>query len=554
MLGEIVGGYRITGQIGAGGMGAVYEAEHLLLGRRAAVKVLLPERSSDKETIERFFNEARATSRIKHPGVVEIFDYGHLDNGKAFIVMELLEGESLGARLDRVGKFSSTQSVSIARHIAGLLGEAHRHGIIHRDLKPDNVFLVPDPAMPRGERAKVLDFGIAKLANDEEGMGLQTQTGTLMGTPSYMSPEQCRGAGGVDHRSDIYALGYVLYQMLCGRPPFLGKGSGEVLAAHIHVPPKSVRVYEDSVSTTLEAVVMRLLEKDVDKRYQTMAEVIQALNSAAPAGAGTVEPSLAASGHFVAMETEPDHERVAFVSGTTLSSTARESAEYSAVAAPKGPVGITAVKAVLGLALVAATVTAVLLLQGDDKRKKPALATPGPVEQASQAPALVEATPPKEIKPVEDNKKEEPTEANPDAPTEVVLTIESDPPGARVYRQSDGVRVGETPFDLTVRKGRGVAAFYLKKSGYRRASLELSTDEDARVMTPLERRGVKDEGTGEADSKPGAGDEKPVDKKPVDEKPVDEKPVDEKPVETTPGRNDAIDPFGQPAKSVGSEP
>jgi serine/threonine-protein kinase len=134
MLGEIVGGYRITRQIGAGGMGAVYEAEHLLLGRRAAVKVLLPERSSDKETIERFFTEARATSRINHPGVVEIFDYGHLDNGEAYIVMELLKGESLRDRLDRLKKFSSTQSVSIARHLAGLLGEAHRHGIIHRDL------------------------------------------------------------------------------------------------------------------------------------------------------------------------------------------------------------------------------------------------------------------------------------------------------------------------------------------------------------------------------------------------------------------------------------
>jgi serine/threonine-protein kinase len=415
------------------------------------------------------------------------------------------------------------------------------------------VFLVPDPALPRGERAKVLDFGIAKLADNEEGGGgLHTETGTLMGTPSYMSPEQCRGAGGVDHRSDIYALGCVLYQMLCGRPPFIGKGSGEVLAAHIHVAPESVRVYEDSVSTTLESVVMRLIEKDVDKRYQTMAEVIQALNATAPAGAGNVEPSLAASGHFAAMETEPDLDPVVFETGTTLGSTARQSAQFSAAAAPKGPLGGTAVKAVLGLALVTVTVTAVLLLQGDEP-KKPALATADPVTQVSQKPAVVETTPPIEINPVEVKKKKDPAEADAKAPTKVVLTIESDPPGARVYRQSDGVRVGETPFDLTVRRGKGVAAFYLKKSGYRRTSLELKTDEDARVMTPLERRG----GSGEADSKPvdeKPVDEKPVDEKPVDEKPVDEKPVDEKPVKTTPGRNDAIDPFGQPAKSVGSEP
>lgn len=533
MIGDVVGSYRITGQIGAGGMGAVYEAEHLLLGRRAAVKVLLPDRCSDKEIVERFFNEARATTRIQHPGIVKIYDYGHLESGNAFIIMELLEGESLGTRLKREGKFSATQSIAIARHIAGLLSEAHRHGIIHRDLKPDNVFLVPDPALPRGERAKVLDFGIAKLADDEEGSSLQTKTGTLMGTPVYMSPEQCRGAGGVDHRSDIYALGCVLYQMLCGRPPFIAEGSGEIIAAHIHVEPTPLRVYEESVPSSLEKVVMKLLQKDVAERYQSMEEVIEALNGAVPFSVGVPEPSLAASGHFAAAQTETDLEPVAadFGAGTTLASTARHSAPQTAVTAPKR--AGTSRKVLVGLGvLAAAAIAAVVVTQGGDEQS----ATVAKIEPSDAR--VADVVKPPAIEPVAEPVKPlaEPAKVS----KTVVLTIESEPPGARIYRQSDGVRLGETPFDVSVRRGKGIAAFYLKKSGYHRASIEVATTENARIMTPLDRRGARGETPEDASSGGKSEGKTPAEKKPDVKTPVEKK---------EPGRNDAIDPFFSSAKA-----
>src|SRR5688500_15764357 len=217
--------------VGTGGMGVVYRAEHVLLGKRAAVKVLLPDRTQTREVIDRFFNEAKAASLIDDPGIVDIFDYGRLPNGNAYIVMELLEGETLGERLKRKGPLTATHTVSVARHIAGTLAAAHSHGIIHRDLKPDNVFLVRDPAMPRGERAKLLDFGIAKLVTATQPSDMvKTETGRLMGTPYYMSPEQCRGAGRVDLRTDIYSLGCLMYQALTGAPPFVMEGAGEILA------------------------------------------------------------------------------------------------------------------------------------------------------------------------------------------------------------------------------------------------------------------------------------------------------------------------------------
>jgi serine/threonine-protein kinase len=304
LIGEVVGSYRIASRIGAGGMGVVYRAEHVLLGRRAAVKVLLPERSANPEILERFFNEAKAASLIQHPGIVDIFDYGQLDDGNAYIVMEYLEGETLGDRLKREGQLGAAQAASIARHIAGTLAAAHEHGIIHRDLKPDNVFLVPDPAMPRGERAKLLDFGIAKLQTTTGDL-IKTETGRLMGTPYYMSPEQCRGAGKVDHRTDIYSLGCVLYQILTGRPPFVLEGAGEILAAHIYEQAKPPRKLEPSIPVALEKVVMRLIEKELTRRYQTMHEVVAALNEVVPrfSGEEEPEPSLAVSSQLQTQRT-----------------------------------------------------------------------------------------------------------------------------------------------------------------------------------------------------------------------------------------------------------
>jgi eukaryotic-like serine/threonine-protein kinase len=219
MIGQNFGNYRVTRLIGEGGMGVVYVAEHASIGRRAAVKVLRPGLTEDVEITKRFFNEARAANAIRHPGIVEVFDSGTLPSGVAYLVMELLEGESLAARLRRLGRLELTEARAIGVQTASALGAAHAAGIVHRDLKPDNLFLVRDYRDVSGENVKVLDFGIAKLGiGTSRSVSVKTRTGSVTGTPAYMSPEQCRGTKEVDHRTDIYALGVILYEMVAGRP------------------------------------------------------------------------------------------------------------------------------------------------------------------------------------------------------------------------------------------------------------------------------------------------------------------------------------------------
>src|SRR5215207_3062072 len=188
--GTRVGAYRVLERIGNGGMGSVWLAEHAMLGRRAAIKMLHPELSSRPEIVQRFFNEARAATTISDPGIVQIFDFGQHTDGSAYIVMELLAGEPLNRRLALHGAMELPDALRLMRQVASTLGAAHAHGIVHRDLKPANVFIVRDPEVAGGERTKILDFGIAKLLGDRGG--LQTETSMVMGTPVYMSPEQCR--------------------------------------------------------------------------------------------------------------------------------------------------------------------------------------------------------------------------------------------------------------------------------------------------------------------------------------------------------------------------
>ncbi len=281
MIGQTLGTYTIERELGRGGMGAVYTAVHSLLGRRAAVKVLLPELSKDQAIVQRFFNEARAATAIKHPSIVEIYDFGWAPDGSAFIVMELMEGESLATRLQRLGRLPVAQAVTIARQIANALGAAHKAGIVHRDLKPDNVFLVSDIEVATGERVKLLDFGIATLA--AEGAASRTTTGAIMGTPVYMSPEQCEGARQVDHRTDLYALGCILFQMIAGRVPFESEGVGGLIGMHLYVAPPTLRSVVPDAPAEIEAVVARLLAKPPGERYQSAEELVAALGRAGTA-------------------------------------------------------------------------------------------------------------------------------------------------------------------------------------------------------------------------------------------------------------------------------
>src|SRR5450755_2343770 len=281
MIGTTVGSYRITEEVSVGGMGTVYRAEHVLLGKSAAVKILHPELRHNREAVSRFFNEAKTTTQIKHPGIVEVFDFGHLPSGDGYLIMEFLEGASL-AHVVREGRMPERRAVTLLRGVCSALAAAHALGVIHRDLKPDNIFVCPDEDAPTGERPKILDFGIAKLATGSAtGPASATKTGIVMGTPRYMSPEQCRGAGAVDHRADLYSIGCIMYELLCGVPPFVAEGAGELIAMHLFVEPEPARSIEPGITHEAEELIASLLEKDPAKRPQTAAELARRFSALA---------------------------------------------------------------------------------------------------------------------------------------------------------------------------------------------------------------------------------------------------------------------------------
>ena len=229
LIGEVFGSYRLVSQLGAGGMGWVFLAEHSVLGSRAAIKVLKPNHSQQQHLVQRFFDEARSATRIADPGIVTVLDFGWHPSGSAYLVMEHLSGETLSRRVRSGGPLAPPAALAIIRQCAIAMASAHARGIVHRDLKPDNIFVVPDPGLGT-ERIKILDFGIAKLLGEGDASHETTHSGMILGTPGYMSPEQCRGAGQVDHRTDIYALGCVLQFLLTGRAPFVASTPGDLIA------------------------------------------------------------------------------------------------------------------------------------------------------------------------------------------------------------------------------------------------------------------------------------------------------------------------------------
>jgi serine/threonine-protein kinase len=459
MIGSSVGSYRVLSPIGQGGMGAVYVAEHQLLGQKVAVKILLPQFSQDAEIVNRFFNEARATSQIKHPGIVQIFDFGHYSDSSAYIVMEYLEGESMAARLRRQGCQSLEVIIEITRQIANALAAAHAKGIVHRDLKPDNVFFVEDLDMPLGFRAKILDFGIAKLAGDGVAGGPKTRTGVVMGTPYYMSPEQCKGAGRVDQRADLYSLACMMFEMATGRSPFVYEGAGEIIAAHIFQAPPAMREVLATAPLELEPIVARGLAKKPEDRYASAAELVAALGTLsaarlsgrfpAPAPGSVSSPSLPA---------DPRDASTRMAGPTTLGGAAAEVVPRSA---PRSRPWLSV--AVAGGLL--AAVGGFFALRSSSSSSSPPAAPP-PVVQAPTA--VVEPPPPQPVKP---------------PPKKLTARIESHPSAADVVR--DGVLVGKTPFTLEHEAGPGELSFVVQAKGYDPAPVSLAGDHDAAQKVQL---------------------------------------------------------------------
>ncbi len=270
-IGRFIGSYQLVRHLGRGGMGMVYEAFYSRIGRRAAVKLLLPKFSEDIELVTRFLNEGRATNRIRHPNIIDIYEVDQLADGTAFILMEYLEGETLSARLHRERKLSPSATICLGYQLAAALSAAHSQDIIHRDLKPGNVMLVPDPLVIGHERVKLLDFGIAKVPVLDEETVVQTWTGQLLGTPLFMAPEQYQGARDVTSAADVYSLGVVLYYMLAGHPPFSGT-KGCMIAAHMQSAPLPLQEVNRNLPVLLPTLIHAMLAKDPSLR-PTMLEV-----------------------------------------------------------------------------------------------------------------------------------------------------------------------------------------------------------------------------------------------------------------------------------------
>jgi serine/threonine-protein kinase len=362
-----VGKYELRDKIGRGAFGVVYTARDPSLERDVAIKVLRPTHLTNHGIVQRFLQEARATARVAHPGIVTIHDCGQIETNlgiTAFIAMELLAGESLTLRLARCGRLEPEVACEIARQVASALDAAHHADVLHRDLKPDNIYLVPDPAMPSGERVKVLDFGLAKIGHEGH-----TQLEKVFGTPRYMSPEQCRSAAQVDPRSDIYALGCILFELVTGRVPFDGDVRALIEAHQHELPPRAAQLVAD-VPAALDQLIAAMLAKEPAARPQTMTAIQGACAAIATAPPLTTTPFVRAltTSPPVAAPAEPpparEPRRATALSGEVLvpaAAAARPTAPRPSAPARPWPRSRTLRLVALGALIIAASVVLALV-------------------------------------------------------------------------------------------------------------------------------------------------------------------------------------------------
>jgi len=539
-------------------MGEVYLARHRHLNRDAAVKVLLPEISMNQTVVSRFFTEARATAQLRHPNIVEIFDCDVLPDGRAYIVMEYLRGESLRGTLDRLGKLGPDYGsiAAITGLVADALQAAHANGIVHRDLKPDNTYLSVVPNQRDELTIKVLDFGIAKLLSggDKSGAGTPTRTGSLIGTPLYMSPEQCRGIPTIDHRADIYSLGCMVFEMVVGQPPFVSEAPGDILMAHIIQNAPALASFQPEVPPDINALVARMLAKDPGARPQSMAEVVIAIEAvlgvrksefatqlrrpvgfpeapAQPVATQILPPEEASFSRQVAMPPKrevtsnlgattplgldfqsPKSKPTPAPQGTTplrhkstpVSSPGRQRALVSdpspsfadvdrfAPGKPRWRLPVVVIAAVVGVG----GVTAYFLTR--PQPAQPAASEHEPA-QKSETPTHTET---------------EPKHAEYVPPTEVNVEIASSPTGATVWFGGEESSRGTTPVTLTLPRTTSPIDVVLKAPGYLDKRLAIDASRDRTMNVNLEpREGARGPNRASDSDKPERQADKPGTKK-----------------------------------------
>ncbi len=292
--------YRLTRILGKGGMGSVWEGIHISLGTRVAVKFIEAQYAGSTEARRRFENEARAAAKLRSKHVVKVYDHGVSADGRPYIVMEYLAGEPLDTRLDRVGRLTLQETAVILLQVGRALAKAHDAGIVHRDLKPENIFLVWDDD-DQADVAKVVDFGIAKFTDAAMGVSSSTRTGSVLGTPYYMSPEQARGLRSVDHRSDLWSLGVIAFRCVAGRLPFDGEAVGDLLVKICTAPVPLASQFAPGLPPEFDSWVLRALARDPAERFGSASELVESLCQVAGVGGRLPQTSVLNSGQSQAI-------------------------------------------------------------------------------------------------------------------------------------------------------------------------------------------------------------------------------------------------------------
>jgi len=460
------GRYLVTRKVGQGGMGAVYEATHTLIGKRVAVKVLLEKYAQREAIVKRLKQEAQLASSIGNEHIIDITDFGNTDDGRTFVVMEFLEGESLAECLARETKLSENRILRVAAQTASALAAAHAKGVVHRDIKPENIFLLKRKEL---DFVKVVDFGISKSlrqSSEEEEAVRLTQTGMVLGTPLYMSPEQARGDEDLDHRVDIYALGIIMYEAASGRVPFSGNNYLSVISQVLNEIPKPLREIRPELSEEFEAIVNKAIAKDRNERYADATEMLNDLN---------------------ALLDDPTHstER-AKITGPRRLLPRPNVARIPRIAWAIGGAGIA----------VAAVTVIVALLMGSKQKKQAAQQPPAGLVRDAGVMTVAGSIDAGAAEPMVEKIK---------------LTITSDPPGAEIYRESEDV--GKAPIALEfVKNNKEVNVYAQLPNGMEGGTTinPLERENGAKVVIKLKKHAgpskiIKKTGSGSGSAASGTG-------------------------------------------------